>query len=247
MGRWTIEYILDSCTTSSFVKCKCDCGADGWVRLSDLKQGTSKGCKPCMFKDRMIVPGDEVLSKKFRYLFKDIQKRCTNPEFRYYPRYGGRGIQNKFSSGRELADYMLTNFGPPGPKDELDRVDNNGHYEPGNVRWANRKMNTRNQERSVLLEGRSLIEALDEAGLLSKYAIVLHYVRKGIVVTMEEALNIAKRVQVEKEARSPTTERIKRLLPKTGYCYESIRSLIIQGLSDDEIIARDLKRRAPPL
>ncbi len=59
--------------------------------------------------------------------------RCNNPNDASYQEYGGRGIEFRFKS----FDEFIQHIGPkPDPKLSLDRIDNNGNYEIGNVRWA---------------------------------------------------------------------------------------------------------------
>lgn len=66
------------------------------------------------------------------WIYHDAKRRCLNPLHNRYKDYGGRGIQFKFSSFEEWLDYM----GPRPTDYELDRKNNNGHYEVGNVRWC---------------------------------------------------------------------------------------------------------------
>lgn len=68
--------------------------------------------------------------------------RCTNPNDKGYLYYGGRGIQFLFNTFAEfLADVGLR----PTKKHSLDRKNNNGHYEPGNLRWATKSEQMKNR------------------------------------------------------------------------------------------------------
>jgi hypothetical protein len=64
--------------------------------------------------------------------------RCESPQHRGYPRYGGRGIRvcDRWHDFRAFAADIERDIGPRPAGLTLDRVDNDGHYEPGNVRWA---------------------------------------------------------------------------------------------------------------
>ena len=67
------------------------------------------------------------------YIYAAAKQRCTNPKNNSYKNYGGRGIEMRFKSCRELLDEIGHR---PSPELSLDRINNDGHYEKGNVRWA---------------------------------------------------------------------------------------------------------------
>jgi hypothetical protein len=73
--------------------------------------------------------------------------RCLNPRNAAYKRYGGRGITVCWRwIGRRGFENFLSDMGPmPGVKYSLDRLDNDGNYEPTNCRWATHKMQQNNK------------------------------------------------------------------------------------------------------
>lgn len=95
--------------------------------------------------------------------------RCHNPKARAYADYGGRGI-TMCQRWRESFAAFLEDMGErPSSRHELDRKDNDGHYEPGNCRWVQRFENDRNRRSSrwVTYHGtqRLFIELCEEKGI----------------------------------------------------------------------------------
>lgn len=77
--------------------------------------------------------------------------RCNNPNDKDYHLYGGRGIKCKFSSAIDFVKYLLT-LDNCDPEMEMDRLDNDGNYEPGNIRFVDHRENTNNRSNNVRYE-----------------------------------------------------------------------------------------------
>ncbi len=73
--------------------------------------------------------------------------RCENPNNKQYKDYGGRGITvcEEWHDAWAFFHYLTTTLGPCPPKHSLDRIDNDGNYEPGNIRWASKIDQARNK------------------------------------------------------------------------------------------------------
>lgn len=78
--------------------------------------------------------------------FYSAQQRCTNKKQKSYKNYGGRGIKCLFKSYREIID----DIGPRPMGCSLGRIDNNGHYEKGNIRWETLEEQARNKRNNTL-------------------------------------------------------------------------------------------------
>lgn len=94
---------------------------------------------------------------------KNAMYRCHSPRSKNWPNYGGRGIEFRFPSLEEFARYISllphsTSYGR-----SIDRIDNDGHYEPGNLRWATRKQQAANSRRYVKGNHEKFVERFEEA------------------------------------------------------------------------------------
>jgi hypothetical protein len=132
--------------------CKCDCGNKHLTVVSNLKNGHTRSCG-CLRKEehhaRHLKHGEIVKHKPSPeyQTYNNAKGRCNNPKNSVYRYYGGRGIQFLFTSFEQfLADVGRR----PSPKHSIDRINNNGHYEPGNMRWATRSEQVRNRRAAKL-------------------------------------------------------------------------------------------------
>ena len=126
-----------------YVLTKCiGCGSVQWQNLGNLRSGKSKGCQACSQPKQIPVWLEKRLTA--------AKQRCENPKDKGYHNYGARGIRFDFSSVIAAGQYLIKEFGLPDRKMEIDRIDTNGHYQIGNLRYSSHLENCTNQRRSVL-------------------------------------------------------------------------------------------------
>lgn len=92
--------------------------------------------------------------------WKGAIQRCYDPNVREFERYGGRGI-HVCRRWRESFLSFLADMGLRPPQTSLDRIDNNGNYEPSNCRWADRRQqqNNKRDNRTFSFQGETLTVA----------------------------------------------------------------------------------------
>ena len=87
----------------------------------------------------------------------NAKKRCTVPTTRSYKDYGGRGIEFRLKSYRDIVDTIGKR---PDKTYQFDRIDNNGHYEVGNIRWATSSEQMKNRRPFTRVNRRKVCPAM---------------------------------------------------------------------------------------
>lgn len=177
------------------VLCRCDCGQERTVQLSNLRSGNSKSCG-CFLREqvsRQFATHRGSRTRLYGIWTKIIDRTC-NPSVPCYKRYGGRGIvmcdewRNSYAAFRDWAQVN-------GYHDDLtiERKDVNGNYEPDNCTWIPQGKQAWNRRTSLLvtIDGRTqcLAAWAEEFGV--KYKAVWQLVSRGR--TPEEALQYRKK------------------------------------------------------
>lgn len=137
--------------------CKCDCGNNKEVRLTNLRQGTvqscgcyahdvrSKNAQELKIGEKMKKHGDANKNLPLYNVWCAMKRRCYNPRVKYYALYGGRGIKvcNEWMDYLPFKEWALSNGYHQGLT--LDRINCNGNYEPSNCRWVTTQEQQRNR------------------------------------------------------------------------------------------------------
>ena len=140
-------------------ECQCDCGNNTVVLMTSLQSGRSSSCG-CLQSEltRTRFTKHGATHKDARWpewgVWNSMIMRCHNPATRAFRNYGGRGISVcsrwRFGEdGKTGFECFIEDVGRrPADGLSIDRIDNDGNYEPGNVRWATAKEQAANRRTS---------------------------------------------------------------------------------------------------
>lgn len=189
-GRLTvISYTGKNINGNAIWLCKCDCGNVKEISRSCLIYGNTKSCG-CLKKEVMRnLHKIHGLSqhKRLQWVYISMKQRCNNPNNKSYKNYGGRGIrvcaewENSFESFFRWAIKNGYDEKQESGSQTLDRIDNNGDYEPSNCRFVDRRVQANNTRKNVYYTYRgktlTIAEWAKEIGM--KYITLHERIKKG--------------------------------------------------------------------
>ena len=129
--------------------CVCDCGQTCVILGNQMVRGVTKSCG-CFRKVFRRTHGCSLgTTKTPEYqAWLGLKTRCNDESSVHFRHYGGRGIKVCERWCTSFANFLADMGLRPSPTHSIDRIDNNGNYEPGNCRWATKKQQLRNKRTS---------------------------------------------------------------------------------------------------
>lgn len=164
-GRLTVVKEIATRTVQSpsrlqhyrMVSCRCDCGNLVDAYLNHLRRGATVSCG-CLRKVSVTKHGK--CGTPTYEIWKTMRQRCLNPKIKRFDSYGGRGI-TVCDRWLDSFENFLEDMGERPEGYSIDRIDNDGNYEPSNCRWATNRQQQRNKRTNRLITHNGVTQCLN--------------------------------------------------------------------------------------
>jgi hypothetical protein len=171
-GKLTVLALIPGGRRAKWL-CRCACGATLAVPGASLRSGNTKSCSRSCRHSRHGQATRGQRSPEHR-CWSAMRRRCESPTCKFFPNYGGRGIL-VCDRWKSFASFFADMGARPSPKHSIDRIDNNGHYEPDNCRWATKEEQDNNRRTNRLIEFQGETRSLTQwARLLGIHPTTMH-------------------------------------------------------------------------
>lgn len=215
-GEWVVVRMLPKDGPNRKWLCRCDCGVEKAVLGCSLAKGASKSCG---HERRSRWIGQPSLNRKHGMtgtptcnVWYGVKDRCLNPESVHFKNYGGRGIRLHPPWADCIHAFIAGVGEKPSKFHQLDRIDNDRGYEPGNVRWVLPEVNMRNTRISRKITVRGETKTVAEWAFQTRMRPGAIHSRLARGMSPEEAVYKPLRHQGQRSDRTALMGAIKRAI-----------------------------------
>jgi len=152
-GRFTILSELEMRNKKRQFLCRCDCGTKKTIPLPNLTSGGTRSCG-CLLSEKVTTRNlrHGLCGTRIYRIWVHMIGRCYNPKDKRYSYYGGRGIIICEEWRTDVVAFRIWALANGYRADlTIDRIDNDGNYEPGNCRWTTWKAQQNNRSNNALI------------------------------------------------------------------------------------------------